>query len=83
MVTRACHRPSLPRYREEVDSCAAIRRLPFATIAEGGQEAVGLDALDPDGASDMDDVQLPGGDLALDRSAGAARVGGDLPERQQ
>ena len=74
MVTRACQRPSLPRYRDGVVSPAATRRLPrIGELALVGDGPFQLGAFDSDGASEADHGQAVLGDLALDVAAGAAR----------
>jgi hypothetical protein len=84
MVTLACHRPSLPRYREDVVSWAVRRGLPVIDAgAKTSEVAVELAALDADGASDMDDVQETSGDLAFDAASRASQVSGYLDQSEQ
>src|SRR6478735_5406730 len=87
-VTRACQRPSAPRYRVVALSAAAAlayraSALPSIGVPLGRDEPVELGALDPHGAAQVHGAQPALGDLPLDAAPGPAQLGGDLVQVEQ
>ena len=82
MVTRACQRPSAPRYFEDVVASGGSLRLP-GMIAQAGKEPGQLIRLDTDGTTDLQNTQSTVGDLPLDSTTRTAKHRGDVGKSKQ